>query len=219
MHEVRVPSGIGAPAASSNLQLIGCRSPLPLPCRYLRWLQEGIPPAQAYIERSAVHHEARCYLQARADARAAIALLLAEQRQQGADGQQQQQQQAGQQTGTSSANGSSGASGNAGSSADCRSQLALAYQRLAQAFIAEPDHPDRDCRCAAKAFLRAMEALADRSSGLSAFSGGDSSLDAELESVVRNGLEEASKELTIRQLDEVGARVGAWVGAWVVVWR
>lgn len=163
-----------------------------------------MPPAVAYIERSAVHADAKCYLQARADARAAIALLLAEQRAAAAEDKQGgvggKEQPAG--SGTSSS-GRSGA-------AERRSQLALAYERLGHAFMAEPDHPDRDCRGAAKAYLRSMDTLADRGSGPSAFSSGmsGSSSDSELEDAVRQGLEEASKDLTVRQLDEVGAGPG-----------
>lgn len=162
-----------------------------------------MPPAVAYIERSAVHSDAKCYLQARADARAAIALLLAEQRVAAAAGQQggvcSKEQPA-----------CSGTSSGGSSAAERRSQLALAYERLGHACMAEPDHPDRDCRGAAKAYLRSMETLADRGSGPSAFSSGmsSSSSDSELEEAVRQGLEEASKDLTVRQLDEVGAGAG-----------
>ncbi len=38
--------------------------PGPYYAEYLNWLKQGLPPAQAYVERSAVHALAKCYLQA-----------------------------------------------------------------------------------------------------------------------------------------------------------
>ena len=43
---------------------------------YLKWLKQGLPPAQAYVERSAVHALANCYLQACAFCASASACTL-----------------------------------------------------------------------------------------------------------------------------------------------
>ena len=40
--------------------------------RYLTWLKGGLPRHEAYLERAGAHHKARAYLQARADAAAAV---------------------------------------------------------------------------------------------------------------------------------------------------
>ena len=148
-----------------------------------------------------MHAEAKCYLQARADARAAIALLLAELRE--AAEEKQQAGAGSSEQRDSSSSRSSGRGSSSSSAAERRSQLALAYERLAQACMAEPDHPDRDCRGAAKAFMRVLDTLDDRGSGPSAFSSGISSGDQGLLDSVRQALEQASQELTVRQLDEV----------------
>ena len=41
----------------------------------LRWMTQGIEPGEAYSVRAAIHVKAKCYLQARADAEAAIEIL------------------------------------------------------------------------------------------------------------------------------------------------
>lgn len=141
-----------------------------------------------------MHAGAKCYLQARADARAAIATLLRQQR----EAQQQQQADAAAQQ---PAAGSDPAAGS--SSSPARSQLALAYQRLGEACLAERAHPDRDCRGAAKAFLRASELLGDAASG----SGGAEAAGAPAApsaQAVRDGLQEASEALTLEELEQVG---------------
>eukprot|EP00887_Chlorella_sp_A99_P005264 scaffold1.g5264.t1 len=104
--------------------------------RYLGWLKEGLPPEEAYIERSAMYCQAKAYLQARADARAAVA-ALAEQRPPAA------------------APGGSAPSAAAEAEAAWRRRLAAAYARLGHACLAEQGHTDRDTREAAKAFLKA----------------------------------------------------------------
>lgn len=43
----------------------GTPRPGPYYSSYLRWLKQGLPPWQAYTERSALHALANCYLQAR----------------------------------------------------------------------------------------------------------------------------------------------------------
>ena len=48
--------------------------------RYLRWLKGGLPRHEAYLERAGAHQKARAYLQARADARAAVEAVEALQR-------------------------------------------------------------------------------------------------------------------------------------------
>ena len=48
--------------------------------RYLRWLRGGLPRHEAYLERAGAHQKARAYLQARADARAAVEAVEALQR-------------------------------------------------------------------------------------------------------------------------------------------
>ena len=74
------------PSGDMHACMHAARPLIPAPamhaCRYLRWLQEGATPAEAYSERAAVHCGAKCYLQAREDAQAAVAALLAQQRQQ-----------------------------------------------------------------------------------------------------------------------------------------
>jgi hypothetical protein len=40
--------------------------------RYLRWLKGGLPVHEAYLERAGAHNKARAFLQARADAQAAV---------------------------------------------------------------------------------------------------------------------------------------------------
>lgn len=101
-------------------------------CRYLAWLQEGLAVEEAYLQRSAIYCRAKCYLQACADARAAVAALIRQQ-------QAAAESDAGQQA------------------AERRGRLATAYLRLGEACLAEPGHADRACREAAKAFMKGMD--------------------------------------------------------------
>lgn len=176
--------------------------PLPLTsvcCRYLHWLQQGVTPGEAYLERAAVHCGAKCYLQGRADAQAAVAALraaLQQQRQQGQGeaGGGATGQQAGAPTHAGHAEQQAGGEGPAGGGSDpsspasLRCHLALAYQRLGQAFMAEKEHADRAPARAAKAFLRAQE------------------LDSELEGLL-DEVQDAVGELTLEESRQVG---GAW---------
>ena len=131
--------------------------------RYLAWLQQGMQPGEAYIERAAVHSAAKCYLQARSDATAAVAALRSQQQHEQQQGEQQQRWL----------------------DAAAKKQLALAYQRLGEACLAQRQHEDRDCRRAAKAFLQAVE------------------LDPGC-SAAQEGLQEASEHLTMVEIDQVG---------------
>lgn len=65
----------------SRLHVFSLRRPAVLgsdcaPCRrYDRWLLQGLGPAEAYSERAGAHTAGRAFLQARADAAAALAAL------------------------------------------------------------------------------------------------------------------------------------------------
>lgn len=176
--------------------------------RYLGWLQRGMEPAEAYTERAAVHAGAKCYLQAREDARAAIAALQAELRQQAQQAQQSsQQQQSSKPQGQAQAGSGGSGGGAAEADADARTRLALAYRRLGEAFLAEKGHEDRDCRAAAKAFMRAAEVEGEGGKG-GASEG------------VQQALQEASEELSLEELNQVkwvGLGVGCWVD-WFCGW-
>ncbi|KAL4859604.1 Serine/threonine-protein phosphatase T [Chlorella vulgaris] len=163
---------------------------------YMNWLQHGIPPAEAYVQRAAAHCRSRCYLQARADAQAAVDVLL-----EAAKKQQQQQQQ--QQGATAAHTGplASDAAPVQPSGDDCKGavqqqlpaplseevlklQLARGYCSLGKACLAEIDHPDRDCRNAAKALIRASQ------------------LDPSSEEML-DQLSHACEDLSSQQLDEI----------------
>ncbi|PSC67238.1 Tetratricopeptide repeat 28 [Micractinium conductrix] len=173
------------------------RRPGPYYRRYLRWLQEGVQPGEAYAERSAVHAWAKCYLQARADASEALAALAAAQRQQqrqraAADGPQAggggggaPQQAAAADSQLQKQQQSAAGGGGAAPLTPHRALMALAYERLGVACLAEKGHADRDCRAAAKAFLRAVE----------------------LGENVQEYLQEASEELSLEEMNEVEREV------------
>ncbi|KAL4437013.1 hypothetical protein ABPG75_004152 [Micractinium tetrahymenae] len=170
----------------------GERRPGPYYRRYLRWLQQGVQPGEAYLERAGVHTGAKCYLQGRADAQAAVAMLraaLQEERQQ----QPQGQGEAG--GGAARKQAAQPPAGHAqqhvaapSEPSGLRSQLALAYQRLGQAFMAEKKHADRDPRRAAKAFLRSQE------------------VDSELPGV-QDELQEVIGEMTLEETRQIEAEL------------
>ena len=148
-------------------------------CRYLQWLREGLTPGEAYSERAALHAAAKCYLQARADALAAVATLRrdappAQQLQQAAGALLQLEQ-------------------------EHQQQLARAYQRLGQAYLAERRHEDRDCFQAARAFMQAAAELDRAGAGGST---GDAAATI-LAGEVQEGLQEASEQLTMVEIDQV----------------
>lgn len=186
-----------SPSVFSQHKQTFCCIPAICCLRYLHWLQQGMQQGEAYLERAALHNGAKCYLQARADAQAAVAVLLKEQQMQQAQHAQQQRRADAEQPADQSAEQPSAGTA-AITAAERGRQLVLAYQRLGEAFLAERDHPDRDCRQAAKAFLRATELLADRGKA------GEAAAAA-----VQEGLQEASEQLTMDELDQVRARV-AW---------
>lgn len=183
------------PSGDMHACMHAARPLIPAPamhaCRYLRWLQEGATPAEAYSERAAVHCGAKCYLQAREDAQAAVAALLAQQRQQ----RQREQQQA--------VAAGAGAGPPREPAAGPRGPLALAYQRLGEACLAERGHEDRDCRAAAKAFMQAAALLGDSRGG--GVDGGDDGEGAS-SVAVQEGLQQASEALSMHEMDQVGLR-------------
>ncbi|GAB4817977.1 hypothetical protein N2152v2_005023 [Parachlorella kessleri] len=127
--------------------------------RYLNWLKHDLPPSLAYVLRSAAHREAKCYLQARADAQAGVQATLHDMQ---------------------------GSGGTADKPA--MALLCEAYWRLGQALLAEKDHPDRDCRGAAKAFAKALD------------------VDPGSEEA-KEGLNQAGENLTTEQLDQIAVEV------------
>lgn len=110
--------------------------PGPLYHTYLTSLKQGLDPAEAYTLRSAVCAKAKCYLQARADAQAAVTLLGNALRQdpQHPDAAKRQAERAGVEL--------------------LKQRMGRAYLRLGEAFLAEPDHEDRDAVAAFKALTR-----------------------------------------------------------------
>ena len=150
-----------------------------------------------------MHAWAKCYLQARADASEALAALAAAQRQQqrqraAADGPQAggggggaPQQAAAADSQLQKQQQSAAGGGGAAPLTPHRALMALAYERLGVACLAEKGHADRDCRAAAKAFLRAVE----------------------LGENVQEYLQEASEELSLEEMNEVGG----WVVGGAVV--
>ena len=103
---------------------------------YLRWLTHGIDPAEALTVQAAIHNRAKCYLQAREDAQAAIKLLQSKlEKVNTSDGGQVKQ------PGT-------GENHFEAESFEAKhvilTFLGEAYLRLGLAFLAEPTHPDRD---------------------------------------------------------------------------
>ncbi|KAA6420245.1 MAG: heat shock STI-like [Trebouxia sp. A1-2] len=103
--------------------------------RYAQWLKQAMTAHTAYIQRACISLQAKCYLQARWDARQAV-IKLASQLKECMRGVPE--------VSIDRAN-------------KVEQELCEAYWRLGQAFAAERDHPDQDHRQAAKALSRAMD--------------------------------------------------------------
>lgn len=148
-----------------------------------------------------MHASAKCYLQARADAQAAVAALSAALR-----GAQAAEQERAQSEAAAADEPSSGKASSSSSAAGLRFQLALAYRRLGDACLAEKDHPDRSSRLAAKAFMRAAELLGPGSGGRGGKRSKEEEAAERAAAAVQDGLQEASEELTVEELSEVRRR-------------
>lgn len=102
---------------------------------YLRWLTHGIDPAEALTVRAAIHLRAKCYLQAREDAQAAIKLLQVKFAKLDVDDGDKDSEHV---------------VTNAVDKNPFKAKpviltfLGEAYLHLGLAFLAEPTHPDRD---------------------------------------------------------------------------
>jgi tetratricopeptide (TPR) repeat protein len=120
----------------------GKQAPGPYHTQYMKWLtaRDGLPIEEAYSLRSAVNFLSKAYLQARADAQAAIDVLG----EQHAAVHRDMQSLAG-------ANGGGSAHG------ALRAKLSSAFRRLGDAHLAERKHVDRDPYGAFKAYMRAIE--------------------------------------------------------------
>lgn len=114
--------------------------------QYLEYVTTDIKPYEAYTLRSAVYTKFKCYLQARADAHAAIRLLakdLLEARQM-AEGSFKSE--------TASKEVEHGEK----HLKSLKHKLAAAYLRLGQAYLAEQEHLDRNCFAAFKALRKGI---------------------------------------------------------------
>ncbi len=89
---------------------------------------------EAYTQRSAMHCAAKCYLQARQDAQAAVHVLM----QPSCQAQEEQEKDRVEEEGEEGAG----------------PPLAAAYLRLGEACLAERGHVDRDCAAALKAYVK-----------------------------------------------------------------
>jgi tetratricopeptide (TPR) repeat protein len=133
-------------------------SPGPYYSTVLRWRTQGVDPAEAYAVRAAVHHNAKCFLQARKDAQQAIKLFFVKLN--------------GQKDGASISDPVDNSETKATITKDNNSKakkimfsnkdevlaaLAAAYSRLGDAYLAEPNHPDRDPISAFKSYTRATD--------------------------------------------------------------
>ncbi len=154
------------------------KGPGPYFASLLRWLTQGIDPGEAYVVRSAVHRRARCYLQARADADAAVTQLKIKvqniavaPRDKGPE-----------------APPTAPAAITLATEDQVTALLAVAYQRLGEACLAERDHPDRDAAAAFKALTRATQ-------------------HDPLSQEMRDLLQEATEELTKEQVERAALEV------------
>ncbi|KAK9824173.1 hypothetical protein WJX72_008288 [[Myrmecia] bisecta] len=112
-----------------HLEHLDKRKPGPYFHKYLAWLKQPMSAWEAYCERSAMYCQAKCYLQARADAQRAVAILEDQHK-----------------------------SATAGELRDVvRPQLAYAHLRLGRAFCAEHGHEDQNYREAVKAFTKGQD--------------------------------------------------------------
>jgi hypothetical protein len=176
----------------------GKQVPGPYHLRYLGWLQGGMPPYEAYCQRSTMYRKAKCFLQAAEDARAAVAALRAL-----LAALPSAEEDTGKSSATEGAHGDKDAFKKDGQDTTggvdivkdrkqqrsvLRLSLADAYLRLGEALLAEPGHEDRDPRGAAKALIRAA--------------------DLDSQSIeARDRLQEASEALTLEQLESATREV------------
>lgn len=119
-----------------------CPKPGPYYATLLRWItmKGGVKPSEAYTVRAAINLRAKCYLQARQDALSAIKALEKEMETLGA---------------VDSSDGNSAEKDPFTGRDATIALLGTAYLRLGNAYMAEPDHPDRDPIGAFKALTAA----------------------------------------------------------------
>ena len=146
----------------------------------LRWLTRGVDPGEAYSVRAAIHRKAKCYLQARADADAAIAELRTKLHRILSTESSKVEEELSIDVDASSITLTT--------KAEVTAALAAAYQRLGEAFLAETGHADRDPMGAFKALTRSTE-----------YNSASQDL--------RDRLQEATEELTKEEVERAAVEV------------
>jgi len=138
----------------------GQPTPGPYYSKYLTWITDGLKGGDAYILRAQIFIQAKCYLQARADATAAVSAWAkslsgcASQSSPKAVSRDEGEQKVSDANVIDNIDANANGNGNTYSQEESIKKIGLAYLCLGQACLAEQGHPDRDPGAAFKALTK-----------------------------------------------------------------